>query len=498
MANAIVIGAGIGGLASAVRLACLGYKVKVFEANSFIGGKINSEYKQGYRFDMGPSVFTGPEYILDLYQLCGKDFNSFKYKKLDYSFHYFYPDGTRFALPAQQSEQIEALSQGLGEAAETIQKYLEKSKLVYELTKPVFIEASLNRWQQILKPKLLKTIVNIPKYKLNKTMHEENKSTFKQTKAVQFFNRYATYNGSDPYQAPAMLNMIPHLELNVGAYLPEKGMAQITQSIYELAIEKGVTFHLNEKVEEIIIEAKGVKGVKTAKGEYLSDIVFSNMDVSFTYEKLMPHIQAPKKILSQEKSSSAIVFYWGIKKNFKELHVHNILFAKDYEAEFKAIFTNKTLYEDPTIYINITSKAIASDAPAGGENWFTMINAPVNTGQDWKSIVSKARQILIQKINHTLNTDIEKYIEVEDVMDPVLIEQKYSGKQGSIYGNASNNKFSAFLRHPNFSNKIRGLYFVGVTVHPGGGIPLALNSAKIAVDCLKKDFSIKDRINDQY
>ncbi len=490
MLNAIVIGAGVGGLGAAVRLACLGYKVKVFEANGFIGGKINSETKSGYRFDMGPSVFTGPEYIKELYDLCGQDFKTFEYEKLEQSFNYFYPDGRHFYVPSDKSEQIKVLSKNLNVPTSTLEKYLKKSNSVYDLTRPVFIEASLHKWSQVINKYLWRTLLNLPKYRLSKTMHEENKEVFNSENAIQFFNRYATYNGSDPYQAPAMLNMIAHLELNVGVFLPKNGMVQITQSIYELAKAKGVTFHLNEKVDTILLDQNKVNGVSTLKGKYEAEIVFSNMDISYTYGKLLKNTVAPKKILNQAQSSSAIVFYWGINKTFTNLHVHNILFSKDYKLEFENIFKLKILHDDPTIYINITSKQIPTDAPIGCENWFVMINVPNNTGQNWEENVKSARKILIRKINSTLNSDIEKHIAVESIMDPVLIENKYSGKGGSIYGNASNNKYAAFLRHPNFSKSIKGLYFVGVTVHPGGGIPLALNSAKIATNCLKKDFKI--------
>jgi phytoene dehydrogenase-like protein len=211
------------------------------------------------------------------------------------------------------------------------------------------------------------------------------------------------------------------------------------------------------------------------------------MDVAFTYEKLLPSAKKPLKTLNQEKSSSAMVFYWGIRKKFDQLGVHNMFFSSDYKKEFKALFDDHTLQTDPSIYINITSKAIPSDAPVDGENWFVMINVTINKGQDWEVYRKQAREKIVQVINRSLNTNIEAYIEEEFVMDPVFIEETYSGKAGSIYGNSSNNKYAAFNRHPNFSKDINGLYFAGVTVHPGGGIPLALNSAKIAVECLRKD-----------
>ena len=485
--NAIVIGAGVAGLAAAVRLACNGYRVTVFEANNFIGGKINSKTIDGYRFDMGPSVFTGPEYIKELYDLCGEDFSEFKYQKLSHTFNYFYPDGLNFHLSSNKEQLLNQLSENLNEDKTVLQNYLKKGEENYKAISPLFIESSLHRPKHLLNKKLIKALLNIPKYKLNSTMDEENRNTFKNPKTIQLFNRFASYNGSNPYQAPAMLNMIQHLELNVGAFLPEKGMVQIVNAIYDLAIKKGVEFNLNEPVTKINIENKQVKGVTTNKGKYIADILISNMDVTFTYEKLMPEIKKPLKTLRQEKSSSAIVFYWGIKKEFKKLGVHNILFSADYKKEYEDIFINKIQNNDPTIYINITSKEIKTDAPEGCENWFVMTNSTINTGQNWEEEVKKVRQTFIKKINKTLNTDIENYITYEEVMHPGTIEQKYSGKSGSIYGNASNNKYATFYRHANFSKVIKGLYFVGVTVHPGGGIPLALNSAKIAIECLKED-----------
>tara|TARA_B100002051_G_scaffold251106_1_gene263060 strand:- start:344 stop:973 length:630 start_codon:yes stop_codon:yes gene_type:complete len=182
------------------------------------------------------------------------------------------------------------------------------------------------------------------------------------------------------------------------------------------------------------------------------------------------------------RSTSAIIFYWGIKKTFEKLSLHNILFAKDYENEFNEIKNSKNIQSDPTIYINITSKHIVTDAPKNSENWFVMINVSHNKGQNWDLLVQNARQKITKKINRFLNTDIEKFIEYEEYMDPTSIELKTGSFQGSLYGTSSNDRMSAFLRHPNFTNKIKNLYFCGGTVHPGGGIPLALNSSKIVTN----------------
>jgi phytoene desaturase len=338
--------------------------------------------------------------------------------------------------------------------------------------------------------KLFKALARIPKYKLNKTMHEENAGIFKNPKTVQLFNRYSTYNGSSPFKAPAMLNMIQHLELNEGVYLPKNGMVQIARSLHELAVSQGAQFNFNEKVSRINHNGESVSSLETSEGTYEFDIIVSNMDVLFTYKNLLKDLNKhPEKILDQERSSSAMVFYWGIKKQFPELGVHNMFFAEDYKEEFKSIFETKTLYDDPSIYIHITSKEKAEDAPEGKENWFTMINCPINTGQDWKEYRKQCKASIVNRLSKELDCNIEELIEEEFVMDPPFIEEKYSGAMGSIYGNSSNNKYAAFYRHANFSKQLKGLYFVGVTVHPGGGIPLALNSAKIAYQCFEEDFS---------
>ncbi|PKR79903.1 phytoene desaturase [Brumimicrobium salinarum] len=488
MAKVAIIGAGVGGLAAAIRFANAGHQVNVFEANSHPGGKINNLSLGDYRWDMGPSVFTAPHYIEDLYDLCGVDFKTFKYKRLSNTFNYFFNDGHSFSLPAKKEKMLDVFEFELGEDRKTVEQYLKKSGANYNHISPLFIEKSLHRFRHLFTKDLFKALSRLPKYKLNSTMNDENTAVFKNSKTTQLFNRYATYNGSSPFKSPAMLNMIQHLELNEGVFLPQNGMVQIAKSLHQLAKDQGAKFFFNTKVTNILCDGTKIKGVQTKEGTEDFDVVVSNMDVTYTYERLLPkELPRPKKILKQEKSSSAIVFYWGIKDTFPQLDVHNMFFSSDYKSEFKEIFETKTLSSDPSIYVHITSKEKPEDAPKGKENWFVMVNAPINVGQDWEKMVNKAKRDIVNKLNKQLDTQLEDKIEEEFVMDPVFIEKTYSGAQGSIYGNASNNKYASFYRHPNFSKTIKGLYFTGVTVHPGGGIPLAINSAKIAFECYNED-----------
>jgi phytoene desaturase len=487
----VIIGSGIAGLASAVRLQAMGFKVTVLEANAYFGGKLTEFTQQGFRFDAGPSLFTLPQLVLELYDIAKQNKNSFEYLQLEKACNYFYEDGTRFTAYHQPEKMANELNQKLGITnPKPFFQYLKNAEFRYKTTTPIFIESSLHKVKNFLNLATLKGILSIPKLNLFNSMNHENEQIFADKRLVQYFNRFATYNGSNPYQSPALLNMIPHLESSIGTFFPKNGMHQISQSIYQLALGLGVKFEFNKKATEIVLTEnnKQVKGVKVGEQFYEADIVLSNMDIYPTYKKLLPQVKHPEKILVQEKSSSALIFYWGINKQFAELDLHNILFTENYQAEFDCIFSKKTIYADPTVYINITSKYKPDDAPAGCENWFLMINTPNNQGQNWDELIAEARKNIVSKLNRLLKTDIEKHIVTENILDPRSIESKTSSHLGALYGNASNNRYAAFLRHKNFSSDIKGLYFCGGSVHPGGGIPLCLNSAKIAAGLIKDDY----------
>lgn len=480
--KAIIIGAGIAGIATAIRLAVKRYAVEVFEANAYPGGKLSQIDQDGYRFDAGPSLFTMPQYVDELFTLAGKNpADYFQYQKLDVVCKYYYPDGTRLSAFADTQQFAAEITAKTGEPAVSVVKYLANSADIYNITNHVFLERSLHRLQTFLRWDTLRSAFKFPQIDAFRTMHKANEGYFKDPRMVQFFDRYATYNGSNPYQAPATLNVIPHLEHHFGAYFPTGGMYSITQSLVKLAEELGVKFCYHTRVDEVVVINNTAKGIR-AKGEnIIADIVVSNMDVWFTYKQLLQKHPAlhPKKTLSQERSSSALIFYWGIKKSFAELDLHNIFFSADYKAEFNHMWQQQDIYHDPTVYLNISSKLQAGDAPANCENWFVMINVPANNGQDWDQLIAVARQNILKKLSKELGEDITKLIVNESILDPRSIESKTSSYKGSIYGTSSNSQFAAFLRHANNSSKVNGLYFCGGSVHPGGGIPLCLLSAKI-------------------
>ena len=485
MRSAIIIGAGIAGIATALRLRAAGLAVDVFEANNYPGGKLHAFELEGYRFDAGPSLFTLPELVTELFLLFGeKPEDFFQYHRKESVCNYFWEDGMRFVVNADREIFAKEAATKFGVEATSILAYLKKSQKKYELTSPIFLEKSLHKIGTYLSMDTLKAMVQMSHLDIGTNLNSLNESNISEPHLIQLFNRYATYNGSSPYLTPGIMSMIPHLELHKGTYFPKDGMHSITSSLYQLALRNGIQFHFDQKIEQILVKEKQAVGVKVNDNQHFADFIVSNMDIVSTYKKLLPEETPPERTIQQERSSSAVIFYWGIRKQFDELDLHNIFFSNNYRKEFAHLFEHKTIYEDPTVYINISCKELLTDAPEGSENWFVMINAPGDFGQDWELFVAQARQNIIAKVNRLLGVNIEPLIEVEEVLTPPLIEQRTRSYQGSLYGAASNSKFSAFLRHPNFSRKIKHLYFSGGSVHPGGGIPLCLLSAKITSDLI--------------
>lgn len=475
-----VIGSGIAGIAAAIRLVIKGHKVTVFEAHDTPGGKLNQIQKSGYRFDAGPSLLTLPSLIDELFEIAGENpKDHFQYEQLDTNCHYFFEDGAVIKAYSDQTKLINELATKTGESPEPIIRHLRHSQMLYENLSGLFMFRSLNDIGTYFSKQALKAYLKIPQFGFFKTMNKANEQRFKSQKLIQLFNRYATYNGSDPYQTPATMNIIPHLEMSIGAYLPKKGMYAITESLVKLAVKKGVNFRFNTRVDRIILDGKRATGVATKNGDELFDRIISNMDIVNSYKHLLPEVAPPKLLLNQPKSSSALIFYWGVRGQFDQLDVHNIFFSEDYKNEFTHIFQKGSLCDDPTVYVNITSKKNLSDAPAGCENWFVMINTPNNQGQNWKDMIAQSRKAILDKLSRNLKIDVSALIEVEEILDPQLIESKTGSSLGALYGNSSNNLFAAFLRHANKSSRIKNLFFCGGSVHPGGGIPMCLSSAKI-------------------
>ncbi len=477
--NIAVIGSGIGGLAAAVRLANKGHRITVFEKNPFPGGKISEIRGKGYRFDTGPSLFTLPDLLEELFEESKiESGNRLQYRVLENNCRYFFPDRSVFNFYRNEERLKQEVEKNTNDDFNNLLKRLKRSEELYNLSSGAFLFHSLYKLSNYASGTFLRLLCKIHKLDFGKTMHGVNHKHFKDSRMIQLFDRYATYLGSDPYRAPAILNMIAHLENNLGAYFPENGMYSIVESLYNLALGLGVVFEFNRLVDEIIIQNNKAVGIRAGGENRFFDRIISDVDIFYLANNMMRH-PFLKRLNRQESSSSALVFYWGVNKTFSRLDTHNILFSADYREEFNKLFLEKSLSGDPTVYIFISSKIVESDAPANSENWYVMINAPAGKEHDTGEMIVKARKSIVRKIDQLLDIDITGHIEFEQYATPSIIEKNTLSRHGALYGSASNSMVSAFLRHPNFIRKIKNLYFAGGSVHPGGGIPLCLAGSKI-------------------
>jgi phytoene desaturase len=482
MKQAIIIGSGIGGLAAAIRLARQGIRVDVYESAEKAGGKVSQLKSEGFRFDAGPSLLTLPELV---YELLDDDLR-FPIRQLDVITNYFYPDGTQVLAYNDVQKLASEIEEKLNVPALKVTNYLRKAANVYALTADLFIFGSFHRIKNLMNRKSLKTLLNFGQLQAFSSLHEFNRRELGETRLVQLFDRYATYNGSNPYQTPATLSVISHLEHNLGAFIPEGGMFQITESLYRQALRLGVKFHFCQPVVKVETANRQVSGVWTQTEFVAADMVVSDIDIHRFYSSLLPDKKRLAKITKEERSSSALIFYWGIKGISPELDIHNIFFSSDYQDEFRHLFGQKDLCDDPTIYVYISSKYNQTDAPEGCENWFVMINAPADTGQNWDELIAQSRQRILEKLEQTLGKKLSDCIVSEQILSPPGIFKQTGSVNGSLYGNSSNSRYASFNRHANFRSDIRGLYFVGGSVHPGGGIPLCLSSASIVAQLVKE------------
>ena len=488
--SVIIIGAGLGGLSAAIRLAASGFDVSVLEKNETVGGKVNFVEANGYKFDTGASLLTMRHVLEDLFEFAGKRLEDFlEIVACEPICRYFWTDGARLDASAdleKTSREIEKISP---RDVENFQKYLRDARRKFDVAEKTFLAHSLNDLPKLLRPKYLKDLLVISS---TQTLDAHNRKYFQSPKLQQLFNRFATYNGSSPYKTPATFSLLPFVEFGLGAWYVRGGIYQIPKVLEKLARELNVKIETNCAVEKIVIERGNARGVQLENGEIRqSDFVVSNADAIETYRHLIEKENrksfSDKKLNRIEPSSSGFVLLLGARKKFETLAHHNIFFSDDYRAEFDALFDELKPAQNPTIYVCATSRTEATQAPEGCENLFVLVNAPYTSDKiDWAKEARPYRDLIIKKLENFGLDGLNESIEFEQIITPADFERKYAANKGSIYGVSSNGIFSAFMRPPNKARDIENLYFTGGATHPGGGIPLVLLSGKFAAEMILK------------
>ncbi len=485
----LVIGAGIGGLSAAIRLAAAGLQVTVLEQNGAPGGKMREVRGDGFRWDTGPSVITMRPVIEELFEAAGQKLEDWlTLQPVEPLTRYFFPDSSVLDATRDQERMATQIAAIEPRDVRGYAAYLEHAAFLHRVTGPLFIYGDRPGLRDLFKVPVTDALRLEPFARLDRSIRGYVRSPHLQ----KLLGRFATYIGSSPYHAPATLGVISHVELNQGVWYPEGGIFTIARTLHDLACRLGAEVRLDCPVQTISVEQGRAIGVRLRSGEEIyGDAVLANVDAALVYNRLLPQGIAPagraRHLGLQKLSCSGFILLLGVRGQHPALAHHNIFFPKDYRQEFVDIFERNVPPRRPTVYVSITSKTTAQDAPPGCENWYVMVNAPaIGPEFDWNKHARAYRQVVFDQLA-TFGVHLEDKIIVEHTITPADIEARTASWRGALYGELFDSPWVAFRRPTSRAGDIDRLYLAGGTTHPGGGVPMVMLSGKLAANAILED-----------
>ncbi len=483
MKKVSVIGAGIGGLVSAILLSRKGYDVTLFEKNGNTGGKMNQVYLDNFRFDIGPSLITMPFVFEDFFKEIGRRMEDYvTFRKLEINCRYFYTDGTVFNSYNEKNKFRKEIEEVFGkETLNGFDKYFSYAEKLYKLSaesflfNPFTIKNFFN----------LQGIINAGKFLSKKSLHKLHEDFIPDKKFIQFLDRFATYNGSNPFSAPSLFAIIPYVEIEFGGYFIENGIYKLAESLEKICNEENIRLRKNSTFLGIVKEDKNIKSIKIRNSDKEEEIIEQDFIVAnFTNDI---SLTGSKYLGNRNWSMSGFIVLLSVKKTFPELAHHNIIFSDDYGKEFTELSREKKPAEDMTVYISISSKSSLSDAPENCENWFILVNVPnLLDFNEWNyDFTESYKEKIISKIEST-GLKIRDSIINSKVITPSDLSEMYGTEYGSLYGLSSDSLNLMMKRPANKSANYKNLFFACGSSHPGGGVPLCFLSAKIVSKLIEK------------
>ncbi len=477
----LIIGAGIGGIAAAARLARNGYRVTVVEKCEKSGGRCGQMTVQWHRFDTGATLFLMPELYAETYAALGERMEDhLDLRRIDPTYHLYFQDNSQLRLTSNLHDmmaQVEAIEPG---SFERMLHYLAEGRRHYELSLPHLISRDFRTLAEFINPRMIALFLRLKAL----TRHTRYASRFFKTPKLQMaFTFQDMYMGLSPYESPATYSLMQYTELSDGLYYPLGGMYRIAETLTAIAEKLGVRFLYNAPVEKILVDGGRATGVELSDGQRLSaDILVANADLGYVYRQLLPDDGEADRIDRKEYGCSTVMFYWGLDKQYPQLGPHNLFFSGDYRKGFEDIFKDKTMPEQPNFYIHAPVRLDPSAAPAGADTLYAAV--PVGhindrKPQDWPGIQARARAFMLERLAQVGMADLESHIKVEVSFAPQDWQRRYNLTRGSAHGLSHKLTQMAYFRPHNRHRRYRNLYFVGASTHPGTGVPTVLVSARL-------------------
>jgi len=494
----VVVGGGLGGLATACTLAARGYAVTLCEANTWVGGKAAVLAEQGFRFDMGPTILTLPGVLKRIYAEAGRDLdNHLDLVPLDPQWRSFFTDGTRldlFADVERMRATLDAYAPGSGSGA-GYARFMDLSEQLHRLSDDYFFWRSVGGMKDMFDPRRtisLGMLREVMRMRPGHTVAGTVRAFVPDERAAQMLDHFTQYVGSAPDASPAVLCSIAHMQSHEGVWYPRGGTGAVPRALASLAIDLGVEIRTRTPVRRIVVDRGRVTGVETAAGEVIpASAVVSNSDSVRTHRELVDG-QPRERFLKRrryEPACSGVVLYLGLDRRYEHLLHHNFVFSHDPHEEFETIYRRGEPAPDPTCYVCAPAITEPEVAPPGGEALYVLVHTPyLRPHHDWSRMFPDYRQRIIRKLESTAGLEnLERHIVFERALTPQDINDRYHVLDGAIYGLASHGRFLGAFKPANRSPDIEGLYLAGGAAHPGPGMPMVLMSGWIAADCVDRD-----------
>jgi 1-hydroxy-2-isopentenylcarotenoid 3,4-desaturase len=482
MRKAIIIGAGVGGLALANMLAKAGLQVTIYEQSSGPGGKAGRLDVEGFRFDTGPSWYLMPEVFEHYYELLGEDVNKqLELTRLEPGYRVTFEDGQQLTIRGDQKQDFQTFESIQAGSSHALGSYLEQAKRTYAIATKYFLYNNFDSYRNVINREVLSAGPAMATV-ARKTIHQNVQRYFHNQKLQQVLEYPAVFLGTSPFKAPAIYSLMSHLDFEQGVFYPQGGLYEIIRSLEGIGRKLGVTYVYNSSVTQVTTNNGAATGVVVGGKAVGADIVISNADLHFSETKLLPpKLQTYPEAYWKKRTAgpSAILLYLGIKGPLPTFEHHNLFFTADWEGSFSQIFQDKTWPDPASLYVCVPSKTDTTVAPKGYENMFVLIPGPAIDTLTQQQLDQLTEQYIAQLASMSHTPDLARRIVVKRAFGPADFSRQFNAWQGTALGLSHTLSQSAMFRPQNKSKKVKNLYYVGANTVPGIGIPMCLIGAEL-------------------
>jgi phytoene desaturase len=484
----IVVGAGPGGLSVAILLAAAGLQVKIIERLRSVGGRTSTIQANGFKFDLGPTFFLYPTALEEIFQAAGADlWQEVELVRLDPQYRILFGKGGQLDCTANVARMEEAIANLAPADAPAFRRFIAENRLKFEQMKP-FLASPFQSWRDMLSMQLMKML---PLLRPHQSLNTYLKRFFEDERVRLAFCFQSKYLGMSPFSCPSLFSILSFLEYEEGVWHPIGGCGALTEAMARLAKRLGVEILTDEPVEQMLFDKNRAVGVRTRSGSYRADAIVMNGDFARSMERLVPNHRrrrwSDQKIAKKKFSCSTFMLYLGIDGKFDLPH-HTIYISKDYAKNIEEVETRHVLSEDPSFYVQNAGVTDSTLAPKGCSTLYILVPVPhQNPNVDWSKERDGFRDRVLRQISKAGFVDVERRIRYERVITPADWDQQYEIHKGATFNLAHSLDQMLFMRPHNRFEDVEGVYLVGGGTHPGSGLPVIFESARISTRLLLKD-----------